>query len=364
MAKIRCFLCGGRVSKGVCTECGMPQRQRAQNYYLNESSCDNQPLTHVHSESDSARRKARESGGRKVSPGKIVAVTIIVIVILVVAGNMARLVALDNSFFDNLVNKSMNEVVEEFVDMWEEEVSYPTELYGEYMVVDDSYYDYATYELEETGVFHDNALVAGNYVIGFHLPEGNYTFVAEEGQGYIGIDDWENSFYIYEDMDCYGEDGYPRIENIHLYNGATLYVDGSLELYITTDNAGVQREMMENPLTDSVLVSAEHYEAGGLMAGEDFPAGVYDFALHGGGWDCVDLYDIDEYGDEYYWQSYLIKDTSIPYEDDADYYAYVVRNVTIEEGTYVRISNEGNVLEMTPSEYVVPQEGEQYGEYY
>ena len=53
--------------------------------------------------------------------------------------------------------------------------------------------------------------------------------------------------------------------------------------------------------------------------------------------------------------------------DDYDYYgdyAYYVSNVKIEEGAYVRMTNPDNVLEMVPSEYVVPEEGVKDGEYY
>ena len=47
----RCTLCGGKLdSHGVCKECGLDNNKNDKNYRVNQSSCDNQPLTHVHEE--------------------------------------------------------------------------------------------------------------------------------------------------------------------------------------------------------------------------------------------------------------------------------------------------------------------------
>ena len=44
----RCTLCGGKLdSHGVCKECGLDNNKNDKNYRVNQSSCDNQPLTHV-----------------------------------------------------------------------------------------------------------------------------------------------------------------------------------------------------------------------------------------------------------------------------------------------------------------------------
>lgn len=49
----RCSLCGGKLRNHVCTECGLDNRKRdgsQSKYRINESSCDNKPLTHAHVE--------------------------------------------------------------------------------------------------------------------------------------------------------------------------------------------------------------------------------------------------------------------------------------------------------------------------
>ena len=45
-----CRLCGGRLSGGICTECGLDNRKSDEMYQdiLNKSSCDGENLTHVH----------------------------------------------------------------------------------------------------------------------------------------------------------------------------------------------------------------------------------------------------------------------------------------------------------------------------
>lgn len=64
MGAVRCFLCGGRVSNGVCTECGMPQRKRSEEYNLNNSPCDAGPMTHVHDHGTEDRRRESASEQR------------------------------------------------------------------------------------------------------------------------------------------------------------------------------------------------------------------------------------------------------------------------------------------------------------
>lgn len=45
----KCTLCGGKLdSRGICTECGLNNNKSEKNYHVNQSSCDNLPMTHVH----------------------------------------------------------------------------------------------------------------------------------------------------------------------------------------------------------------------------------------------------------------------------------------------------------------------------
>lgn len=52
----RCTLCGGRVNaENICVECGLNNKKYEPKYILNRSSCDAEPLTHVHKEDDKER---------------------------------------------------------------------------------------------------------------------------------------------------------------------------------------------------------------------------------------------------------------------------------------------------------------------
>ena len=47
----RCTLCGGKLdSHNICTECGLDNNKSEKNYRINQSNCDELPLTHVHTE--------------------------------------------------------------------------------------------------------------------------------------------------------------------------------------------------------------------------------------------------------------------------------------------------------------------------
>ena len=61
MGKMRCFLCGGRVANGVCTECGMPQQRHETNHDLNKNDCDGKTLPHVHEDKPQTAVRANAS---------------------------------------------------------------------------------------------------------------------------------------------------------------------------------------------------------------------------------------------------------------------------------------------------------------
>ena len=64
--KERCSLCGGKLDSGnVCTECGLDNNKSEKHYRVNRSSCDGQPLTHVHQPEYDSRRKDRSRQERE-----------------------------------------------------------------------------------------------------------------------------------------------------------------------------------------------------------------------------------------------------------------------------------------------------------
>ena len=80
--KERCSLCGGKLDSGnVCTECGLDNNKSEKHYRVNRSSCDGQPLTHVHQPEYDSRRKDRSrpaAGPDPAGAGKRPSLTILI----------------------------------------------------------------------------------------------------------------------------------------------------------------------------------------------------------------------------------------------------------------------------------------------
>lgn len=361
MAKIRCFLCGGRVSGGVCKECGMPQRQHAQNYSLNESSCDNQPLTHVHNEHDKSKnrntyagrehRKEKRKASGKFPLKAIVAIIVILWIIAVVCFAFVGIKSVRGDISDIFRELDVQNVPDEAIEIFGDN--------DKDIAIDESEYDFTTYELGDSVTIYQNTLTAGHYIVGYHIPEGVYIFTMADGRGALDIYNEEQSIYLYKYMDALCEDGPAVIRNLKLYNGTEVILTGDVQCQIQTSCAGAQMERIPNPLTESVKVGSEP-----MQAGIDFPTGVYDLYLTGD-FDYVSIYTLDDTGEETYYYGYLLKDDQVDeYNENYVDYAECIKYVNIEKGTYIHIDDNANVLELVPSVYTVPQEGEQDGEYY
>ena len=367
MVAVRCFLCGGRVSNGVCTECGMPQRKRSEEYNLNNSPCDAGPMTHVHDHGTADRRKSnrathdgqeertsaetrrRESASeqriRRNRAARGIAVIIVCVIIIV---SIVGLV--ENNHIDFSGN-DMN---------WENHESSKT--------YSDDYYDFVTYEISDSGESYTDTLYAGYYTVGYDLPEGVYTMNLESGSGSVEINNDGQKIYMYESL---GTDyGYETLENVRLYQGTQIIVSGGTELEVSTENAQMNQAVSktENPL-DPVNGTVEVTDRA-LVAGIDFPEGSYDI------W-CTDSFGVVSltYGqsgtDDYEtYGSFLIQSEKDAQEySDMDDYAVCIYNVNMKSGMSVYAG--GTPLKLVPSQYAAAdleiddtQEGEQNVQYY
>lgn len=363
MAINRCFLCGGRVSKGVCTECGMPQRQQAENYDLNKSECDDKPLTHVHKDKlqtsdhrDPAVQRQKSIGKEThPDPEKIdtyyraykhhhrywsfrLVLTFIGLIVVVAAFTIFAVK--ESGVFKVSEDNTMEQEMDEDI-----------------LTVDDSGYSNVMYEMPADGEpYTADAVFAGYYRVGYDMPEGVYDISAVYGKGMISVTDEVNGIDLYETINVLPDGyGYSEVKNVMLYQGAEVRIEGSLELEFSTENAQMDKmiDKAPNELTEAVTIAANSI----CKAGEDFPAGVYDIY-------CVDLFgsvDIYKYVDDtethYYMNPQLLQS-----EEDAENrgqmeeYALGIYNVNLEEGVYV-FSND-TPLKLVPSEYVIPEEGE------
>ena len=340
MGAVRCFLCGGRVSNGVCTECGMPQRKRSEEYNLNNSPCDAGPMTHVHDHGTEDRRResASEQRIRRNRAARGIAVIVVCVIIIVSIVGLVK---------NNHIDFSGNDM------NWENHESSKT--------YSDDYYDFVTYEISDSGESYTDTLYAGYYTVGYDLPEGVYTMNLESGSGSVEINNDGQKIYMYESL---GTDyGYETLENVRLYQGTQIIVSGGTELEVSTENAQMNQAVSktENPL-DPVNGTVEVTDRA-LVAGIDFPEGSYDI------W-CTDSFGQSGTDDSETYGSFLIQSEKDAQEySDMDDYAVCIYNVNMKSGMSVYAG--GTPLKLVPSQYAAAdleiddtQEGEQNVQYY
>lgn len=128
-----------------------------------------------------------------------------------------------------------------------------------------------------TTVSADLTLSSGNYIAGIDFPEGKYDIVAVEGNGNVFSDNQFNGG-INALMGVGSDDMYEKeYQNIKLPNGSKLCIS-SVTVQITCDAASGEPLTPRNQtLTDTVSLGS-----GNFVAGEDYPAGVYDIIATSG----------------------------------------------------------------------------------
>ena len=385
----RCSLCGGKLdSNNICTECGLDNNKSEKHYHVNQSSCDGQPLTHVHTKSEyysgsadrDTRRKSgagaggagraaseaertqsgtgRSQAGRTQSRGgaqrtwgtrgrsgyyntytaqegrarrvrgKKIAIVIIILVVLIA-------------------------VVPPLLGEYISQKEYESNSYSsyDYSYSDDYEYDpyaYVTREIPAEVESYSQQFSQGDYVVGVHIPEG--TYVADSsGEDYISlsVDDSENGIYLYESLDA----DTTQVDDIRLYTGAVVTVSGDGYLTLSADNAQTgQMGGQANPLTESVSIRGGQT----VTAGDDFPAGVYDIrAAYGYGSPEITVYDED--GNELQTLYIWISDSSVT---ESSYL-----NAVLPEGTVIVNADEDLDLELTPSQTIGSEDYMSYYQY-
>lgn len=297
----RCYLCGGKLSEGYCQDCGLDNaRREKKTYRLNYSETENRmksrgevigtwdrgnqdedtikqassmakrkrPEKTENYREETARPKTKKNENqndykygyvkpamkkRAVNPvpfsgkqGKTIGIIFIAVIILIV-------------FIADYSKDEFNTV-----DSGSIEVTEPSDPY-----------EFVTRELPDTGEYYENVLEPGLYKAGVNLPEGRYEIYLEEGQGEAYVDDYENSIYMWQyfgDDETAGET--KEWNDVRLYEGAVLEVSGNTRLQVVTENGQTDAmEALQNPLKEEVALT----QGRELTAGEDFPAGVYDF---------------------------------------------------------------------------------------
>lgn len=340
MAK-KCTLCGGKLdSTKRCTLCGLDNTKNDDLYkgYMNRNNHDDVPLTHVHNEPSMHRydyehqenkkpydyvkkmqsqaresakkysntvRKSSSTSNRKEKerkPGRILG--IIVLIMGLFPTIMGALVNFADSVFDEM-------------NYWgiEEEYTVP---------------DYA----------YEEWLPAGLFEVGVHIPAGTYDIVLDWGdEGYVELLEYADgtmhtieSFYLESGVD-------DVIDTITLLEGEILRISPEIMVCVYSIDADPNTIFNElNELTDHCSVGENM-----MVAGIDFPAGVYDISYIPSIEAEMGTVTISLWSNEY--QSAILVDNL--YFDDS-YGDTIYCNVPFETGSYIYVSGLENV-ELVPS---------------
>lgn len=397
----RCYLCGGKLRRGRCVECGLDNdRMTRRDYRLNvttpyhvkkqqvaarkaesmkyvkayearQESLENmgKPLeqqkrtrpprpintpaksntgrtTYQKKASEAYRKQQREvrssverrqqevNGSKKKWKGVSIA-GIIWIIFLVISE----------------VGGCVSDIIDDFSYATPE---YESEYYTEEVAtepngaVPEDDYAYVSRELSETGDYYESVLTPGYYIVGVHIPEGKYTLEIIEGS-YMNsyIQDYENGIYMSPSFGEDSYDGYLTLEDVRLYEGALVEINGAGTLNITSENAQTDTMTgMENPMDPTAVATFETDEYMEIVVGEDIPEGVYDFTALSG-WSSVNISyqeNEDTTSEYYYWiDSETAENTFV--------------NIVLIEGMTIICDSEVE-LQITPSEIVATDDYE------
>lgn len=371
MQKKKCYLCGGNLVNGVCVDCGLDNtRNDKKSYRLNCTSAEfakdgkkdenvNSTLMEEQQKSyqQTASQKTKQKSkyrmeqkteqkavqrrdankrvrrnakatveGKKLSASKIVKIIIIAVIILNILP---------------FIIETGTEVIHKLT------LYYTTKLEQEQLKLEQeqAYYQNARYELSNEGKEFEIELTQGIYKIGTHIPEGIYSLERIEGSGFCKMVDNANGIYTHwwfsEYKESEKEGAVQFVEDAHLYQDGYLKIEGSVKIRFTSTCAQIEKmnSTVENPLLEKVYLN----EGEKYIAGEDFPAGIYDLTTEAD-WIGVKL-NYDDISDGYW--------VSSGNQNDG-----VFRNIYVPEGTSVSVEN--GIANFAPSKQIEPGSYDSY----
>lgn len=328
----RCSLCGGKLDhESICIECGLDNSKSDKNYRVSQSGCDKKPLTHVH-EDETVRKK--NGTGKKEKERKAKKEKKKIATVAVIASIIFSILSASGDLFGDLFGDVFYQIEKLFTseDSSDYEKTEPVDPY-----------EYVETELPEEGEAAEYTLEPGEYVVGVHIPAGDYTADTEDEFDTVRVEDYENHIYLYE-YDGKGEHSY--MDDLRLYPGAHVIIDAENPVRLSTENAQLSDMYgMENPLTEEVRLDKTS------TAGEDFKEGVYDLErVRGTGFLKLIIYE--DGGEDYELRNLHFA------ENDQDGYRYLVLP---ENAELVFEDAEDLELVLTPSAQI---ENTEYLSYY
>ena len=208
-------------------------------------------------------------------------------------------------------------------------------------------YEYVTKELPEDGESVSFELTSGDYVVGVHIPEGNYQADVSYDYDTVQVDDGDSGFYLYEYA---GRTDGDYLDDLRLYNGAIVHISSQTTITLYSDNAQTENILYENnPLAgqEPLVVKKD------LTVGPDLPAGVYDLILVSGeGSVDIDIYT--EYGESMETKNLYLGENCT---DGKEY-----KNLVLPKNAQITL-DDNMELRLTPSEKVSTTDYYQYYNY-
>lgn len=309
----RCTLCGGKLANGKCTECGLDNTKNDKKYHLN---VHNEKTARFHRgtcgdnlnrDNDKSRKKGgadaktpvktaaqrrrelkrrRETGTvRKKRPlARLVSFVIVLMIVIEFLSVLfgSRIFDMLGSSGDNLpLQKTGDSVWNYDADNWGAEEN---ELLQNLDSQSANRPEEVTWD-EESDLYFSQEMPQGFYRIGYEIPAGTYQFFCEESSAYVTLLDengeYFDSFALYsqewqKSSIEYGYDTEGMSEfsdEIELCEEMVVYVEDSAALRLTGERTGGIRTHAPQELSEITLPEGE------AVAGEDFPAGVYDLIL-------------------------------------------------------------------------------------
>lgn len=209
-----------------------------------------------------------------------------------------------------------------------------------------------TYELDTQGDFFEKELTAGEYLVGADLPEGIYQVSVQKGKNWLSVKNQQQDINIY---DCYKADAedndefYKKSEEVQLYEGTYLLIEGAGTMRFETESAQGQYGMSVNTLKENVAVK------GTMTAGEDFPAGSYDIVCKKNKGKVLTIYQITEKGAEYTTNYDMIAGGASDEWGNPERY----RQVYFYDGMQIKVPDDMEV-ELEPSTSTRPENAVEY----
>lgn len=285
MKQNRCSLCGGRLVHNRCVLCGLDNSKSDKRYKLNQNSCDNMPLTHVHLPKETkqadnrtenetnkkketkdewleaAERSRAAAAARRMRPEPVrygqtkvfaaVGIFAVFFIAFLVLGREEK----DPYSEWNMVGSAAVDIGNGiYAEEEEPEVLDEDGLTGEGIF--EGMYDFVPYDLPETGAHYETEIEADindgdqlEIIVGEDklLPEGTYRVDWVSGEGCLVLDDEDSLIYFYQYFteDEMGLTGSRTLADLRLYKGAKVQLepdDENFVLRFTAENTAEKKK--------------------------------------------------------------------------------------------------------------------------